>query len=320
MSTPNMQRGLVLLPGHTVALATRKVEGVGMNRLGPRIRKGLAWHRAQGGGAVSWLSRPDVAGLTDWVISARADATMTEINRITGTNADMAGWANGPYDAGAASPDGRAFVARHGPSANVINMHLESIEVEDFYDDPISDTTRRDLAQWAASRAHDDGIVWDRYPLLPDGLSHNYGHREFCGVAYKPCPGSVLWAFINGELIDRVQPILKLAQIGATAAKPVSPVYRRASLPAFMKLDPMPDAAMLNGVTFRLKNAEYRVEALTGCFTSIGSATRSRSSLRPGDVVRVVYVHENQKWGIAAGGSRIPMAHLSEIVDVDQAA
>ncbi|HXH79503.1 hypothetical protein [Nocardioides sp.] len=320
MSTPDMTKGLVALPEHNVALATRKVNGVGMDLLGPRTRHGLGWHRAQGNGAAGWLSRPDVRGLTDWAISENADATMTEINRITGTDADMSGWAQGPYNSAVASEDARQFVAAYGGFASVINMHLESIEVEGFYDDPIHDNTRRDLARWAASRAHDDGIAWDRYPIKPDGLTHNYGHREFCGVAYKACPGSVLWAYINGELIDRVQPILKAAQVGATAAKPAGPVYRRAPMPPAMKLDPMPDATMLNGVTFRLVNREFRVEALTGCYTSVGSATRSRSSLRPGDVVRIVYLHENNKWGIAAGGSRIPMAHLSEIVDVDQAA
>jgi len=322
MSTPNMSKGLVILPGHTVALATRKVEGVGMNRLGPRVRKGLGWHRAQGGGAAGWLSRPDVAGLTDWVISERSDATMTEINRITGTNADMWGWAQGPYVGADASADARSFVARYagGYGANIINGYLESIEVEGFYDDPVSDPTRRDIAQWAASRAHDDGITWDTYPITPDGLTHNYGHLEFCGVAYKRCPGSVLWAFINGELIDRVQPILKARQIGTKPAQPVAPLYRRASVPAFMKLDPLPATAMLNGVTFRLVNREYRVDQLTGCYTSIGSATRSRSSLREGDVVRIVYLHENGKWGIAAGGSRIPMDHLTVIEQTEEAA
>lgn len=318
----NMAKGIVALPGHSVALATRKVEGVGMNRLGPRIRKGLGWHRAQGGGAASWLSRPDVAGLTDRVISAKSDATMTEINRITGTNADTWGWAQGPYNADVASADAKAFVARYAGryGASIINGHLESIEVEDFYDDPISDATRRDLAQWAASRAHDDGITWDKYPITPEGLTHNYGHLEFCGTAYKRCPGPVLWAFINGELIDRVQPILKAAQIGTKPPQPAGPVYRRASLPAFMKLDPLPATAKLNGVTFRLVNREYRVDQLTGCYTSIGSATRSRSSLTEGTVVRIGYLHENGKWGIASGGSRIPMAHLSEITETEQAA
>lgn len=324
--TPNLTKGLAALPGHNVVPfdqgAGRKIDGVGCNRLGPREIDALCFHRSQGGGSVNWLLNPNVAGLTDWVINPRS-GLMTQINFLTGTNRDVSGWAQGPINIGVASADVKKFLAEHGGNYNAWNQHVESIEVEDFYDDPIGDQCRKDLSQWAASRAHDDGIVWDRFPIRSAAKGGNtfiFGHREACGVAYKACPGSVLWAFINGELIDRVQVILKAAQIGTKPAQPAGPVYRRAPMPPAMKLDPMPETMSLNSKTFDLDNKEYRVEKLTGCFSGIKSATRSRSSLRPGDVVRIVYLARDKRWGIAAGGSRIEMKHLSEIVDVDQAA
>ena len=330
MPASNMRKGLVPLPEHNVVPfeqgVKKKVEGPkgpkgrGYDHSGPRHLDGLCFHRSQGGGSVGWLLRSDVAGLTDWVINPKT-ALMTQINFLTGTDRDVSGWAQGPINPTVMSDDVRTFLAEHGGNYDAWNAHIESIEVEEFYDDPMGEQCRKDLAQWTASRAHDHGITYDRFPLRPNGQTFIYGHREACGVAYKPCPGSVVWAFVNGELIDRVQTILKLAQIGTAPPAPAGPVYRRATVPAFMRDEAkLPQTATLNGATFELDMKEYRVEQLTGCYTSINSATRSRSSLREGDVVRIWYVREDGKWGIAAAGSRIPMTHLSEIVETEQAA
>jgi hypothetical protein len=155
---------------------------------------------------------------------------MTQINFMTGTDRDLWGWAQGPINWNVASPDVKAFVNAHGGNYNTWNGYIESIEIEGFYDDPVSEPTLKKLAQMTASRAHDDGILWSQFPLRNNGLTFIYGHREACGTAFKLCPGSVLWAFINGPLIDRVQTILKAAQMGTVTNVP-KPVYVKARVP-----------------------------------------------------------------------------------------
>lgn len=228
MTELNMTPGLIPLPGHSVVAfevgAGLKVDGVGMDTLGPRHLDGVCLHRAQGHGSVAWLLNPTVKGLTDWVISENADATMTQINFITGTNRDLAGWAQGPYRPQAASKRGRDFVARHGGFASSINLHLESIEVMGFYNEPVSENTRRDVVQWIASRAHDDGIPWSQFPIRNDGAEFVYGHRDFCGVDYKPCPGSVIWEWMHTTLPTEVQDVMRSYQEAAIPTTPTDPV------------------------------------------------------------------------------------------------
>jgi hypothetical protein len=317
--TLNMQPGLVPLPAHSVRLTTSKVEGVGMNQLGPRFLHGVCFHRAQGWGSEGWVKRPEVQGLYDWIISEKSHADMVQINKLAGTWDDLTPWAQGPYIASAASEDGKAFVRARGGNPNVVNQHLESIGIEGFYDDPISDNCKRDLSQWTASRAHDYGIEWARFPIAPNGLTFIYGHREFCGTAYKVCPGSVVWTFINGELIDRVQHILRTAQEGN---KP-TPVYRRPSMPTIMVSGPLPENPILNGRELTLDNRFYRVKELTGRYTSASlTSTRSGPSLRPGDDLRIVYRWANKvgdEWGLSVSAHRIPMADLELIPESEKA-
>ena len=315
----NMTKGRIPMPAMDVALATRKVDGVGMNLLGPRRLDGLCFHRAQGFGAAGWLSRPDVGGLTDLVIHP-VSGYMVRINEITGTNRDMSGWAQGPYRAQMASDDGKAFVAAHGNNPNSINMHLESIEVEDFYDAPVGELCKKKLTQWTASRAHDDGIQWDQFPIRNSGITFIFGHREFCGTDYKLCPGSVLWSFINGELIDRVRAMLKTAQEGAVAAP--APVYRKATIPAVLKAEPLAQMATLNGKTLTLVNQSYVATQPTPCHVAASrTSAKTRRDMSVNEDTTIVYTFNagGEDWGLSRYGSRIPMRHMTPLAGSDAA-
>ena len=241
----------IAMPAMSRQIATAKRNGVGMDRIGPRTLRGIVFHRALSGtggaqGVADWLKRSDVQGLTDLVIDHRTGA-MIRINEILGTSADMSGWANGPYQSGVASDDAKAFVAKFGSryGASVINADLESIEVSGDYDTPISEACKAGLAQWTAARAQQLGCTSASFPISPrTGLTVIYAHREFCGTGYKLCSGSVVWDYINGEMIGRVKALLKAAEVGnsvsAPAPKPaveaVKPtiVYAKPNIPAFL--------------------------------------------------------------------------------------
>ena len=315
----NMAKGLIAMPAMDVALATRKVDGVGMNYLGARRLDGLCFHRAQGYGAAGWLSRPDVAGLTDLVIHPTS-GSMVRINQITGTSSDMSGWAQGPYRAQMASADGKAFVAAHGNNPNSINMHLESIEVEGWYDDPVGEACKANLVQWTASRAHDDGIQWDQFPLRDSGLTILFGHREFCGTDYKLCPGSVVWTFVNGELIDRVQAMLKKAQTGSTPTP--APIYRKATIPAVLKAEPLAQMATLNGKTLTLVNRSYVATKPTPCHVAASrTSAKTRKDMTVGEDAFLVYVFDagGEQWALSKYGSRIPTKDMKQLAGADSA-
>lgn len=342
VSDLNQSKGLIPMPKFEKWLATDKVEGVGMNRLGPRTLRGIVFHRAQSDGqafrdAVGWLRRPDVQGLTDFYVDNNS-AKLFRINEITGTAADMAGWANGPYNEAAASADARAFVAKYGPgfaaasgvgAASVINNDLESIEVAGNYGDPISEATKGVLVQWAASRAQDLGVRWDKFPIGPEGLTVIYGHREFCGTAFKECPGHVVWEFVNGELIDRVKELMRRYQTGEIASAPAgeqpaapATVYAKADVPPILKKAPYPSFGSIGEASATLVNDQYRALAETPVLQYADRASKPvRAALQKGEDVAILYVFEanGERWGLSRWGSRIPLKDMERIADSAQA-
>lgn len=239
----NFNPALVPMPKYSFRLATAKRENHGMNRLGPRVHRGISMHRGVTGGqsfynAVGYLLRSDVAGLTDGYIDNNTGEVvfMNPIaamfpGELPSNWVDMAGWANGPYGGNPfnianVAPDALAFRNKYGGrlGANIVNQDLESFEVLGNYDTPISAAAKRSIAQIFANRAQRKKIPHDSFPINPaTGLTEMYGHREFCGTAYKLCPGSVVWEFINGELVLMVREILKKAQTTGVAAPAPKP-------------------------------------------------------------------------------------------------
>lgn len=257
----NFDPKLVPLPSHDVVYAWNKVEGVGTNFMGPRTFQGNTFHRCLSDGqsfegAVDWLLRASTAGLADGFIDHRT-GQMRFINpmrclastfsfKMDPNWEDQAGWTNGPYQAGVASDDAKAFVAAYGGrlGANIINQDCENVEITGDYDDDISEACKATIVQWQASRAQLLKIPYSSYPINPaTGLTVIYGHREWCGTDYKLCPGSVVWTFMNGPMIGLVQAKLKAAQtsgIAVTPSVPTKPVivpsiYEKPVLPTWLK-------------------------------------------------------------------------------------
>lgn len=257
----NFDPKLIPLPAHDVVYAWNKVEGVGTNFMGPRTFRGDTLHRCLSNGqtfdgAVDWLLRSTTAGLADAFIDHRTGklrfinpmrALASTFNFKMDPNwRDEAGWTNGPYQEWVASDDAKAFVAAYGGQlgANIINQDCENIEITGDYDDDISDACKTTVVQVMASRAQLLKIPYTSYPINPaTGLTVIYGHREWCGTDYKLCPGSVVWAFMNGPMISLVQAKLKAAQTSGIAVTPTVPakpvlvpsIYEKPILPAWLK-------------------------------------------------------------------------------------
>ncbi len=331
---------MLTLPTMSRQIATGKRPGIGMDLLGPRTLRGIVFHRALSGdggaqGVADWLKRSDVQGLTDLVIDHRSGAWI-RINEITGTNRDMAGWANGPYQSGVASDDARAFVAKFGGTygASVINTDLESVEVSGNYDTPISEACKAGLVQWTAARAQQLGCTSDSFPVSSKtGLTVIYAHREFCGEIYKSCSGTVVWDFINGEMINRVKTLLRAAEAGQVIAapvpKPVTPVtpstiYAVPNIPAFLTDEAAKPVADLGGSRAVMVTDQYRTTRAT---PRLQYADRAAARIGPdipaGADFNIAYVltdKAGKDWGLSPYGSRIDLADCERISDEPLAA
>lgn len=335
---------LVPLPAHRFQLATRKVNGTGMDYLGDRVHRGIVFHRAYSNVqsleiAVGWLLRPSTRGLTDGFIDHRS-GEMVIINpmkvmfpkAVPAGWRDMAGWANGPYSTSASWPDGRAFRNRYGGrlGASVINQDLESMEVTGDYHTPISEACKRTLTQWAAARAQYHKIPWNTFPINPrDGLTMMYGHREFCGDGWKVCPGSVVWAFITGEMIDRVKAVLKAAQTGAVVPVPEptkpdttipSSPYATPSIPAFITNENA--AASLedgNGITLFWTDRQYVTVRETRRLQYAGKDAKDVGPPIPaGQDINIAFVftsHDGREYGLTPYGTRVALDDVKIVAD-----
>lgn len=336
----NMAKGLIPMPHETLRLGPGKVENVGMNRIGTRRFQGLCLHRGLSGkqtldGAVDWLLRPTTAGLTDLYIDHR-DGRMVRMIPPPGSDprGDMTPWAQGPYNASAASSDAKAFVAMHAASSGMgvsaWNGWLESIEITGDYHDPISEATKRTLIHLAASRAHDRGTLAERYPIGPDGLSQLYAHREGCGVAYKACAGSVVWTYINSEaFIEAVRKLMASYQTGA--AKPALPAmkplqkptvtYAPLITPAYLS-DTDPAPVVEDGATkLYLVTDQYRaVKPTPRLQLARQDALRVGPDMRAGEDASISYVFQSsvdgQDYGMSNYGTRFLLADMERVSDV----
>lgn len=237
--TLNFDQNLVPFPPYEFKLALNKVDRHGQDNFGKREMHGVTFHRGITGnqtldGAVGYLIAPSTAGLTDGYIDNNTGRVVMmnpmvelfpDVLKLVPNWEDRAGWANGPYggspfNANNPSADGRAFVAKYGyrtsrwGAANVVNQDTENFEILGNYDTYISDKCKRVMAQIVANRAQRNKIPWDKYPINPaTGVTELFGHRDFCGTAWKLCPGSVVWTFINGPMITMVRDILRSAQV-----------------------------------------------------------------------------------------------------------
>ncbi|MEA2511634.1 MAG: hypothetical protein QOJ59_1121 [Thermomicrobiales bacterium] len=232
----NMKKGLIPLPDiidNIIDVSLRCDDdpfpggGRGYDNLGPRTIRGLVLHRSQG----TWSSNINhfesrcPGALTDIQVH-HEDGRMMRFVKLARPRKSVnapSGWANGkvlePFGDGAAFID--KFGAETGLGADVANRDQESCEITgnfvqpgepSSFEEPVSDACWATLAQWIASRAHDYGIPWNKFPDAPqDGFSFVRWHKEFTIGTGKVCPGQTV---VDGTdaLYDRVREIMKRAQ------------------------------------------------------------------------------------------------------------
>lgn len=150
------------------------------------------------------------------------------------------GWANGVVS----SPYGDAlkYLDHFGWDTNRVNRNGEAVEVSGWFaqpgtnvtqEDPISEECWQSLALWVASRAHDYGIHWDVFPLIPAENNRSYitWHQEWTIGTGKVCPGRTLMDG-TARLVELARAIMKEAQTGTVAPEP--PKYAPLSVPDFL--------------------------------------------------------------------------------------
>lgn len=344
----NFDSSLVPLPKHDVVYAWNKVEGVGTNFMGPRTFRGNTFHRCLSDGqtfegAVDWLLRASTAGLADGFIDHRT-GQMRFINPMRALAStfsfkmdpnwdDQAGWTNGPYQSGVASDDAKAFVAAYGGrlGANIINQDCENVEITGDYDDPISDACKETIVQWQASRAQLLKIPYSSYPINPaTGLTMIYGHREWCGTDYKLCPGSVVWAFMNGPMIGLVQARLKAAQTSGIVVRPQpepipqipNTAYAKPQVPEWVKTwKGEPVLKNVQGVVGNVyaTTAQYVADKDTPRLQYATSGSkRVGPDIKKGEDFPVAFIftaQDGKEYGMTWYGTRTPLVDLKVVGD-----
>jgi hypothetical protein len=185
------------------------------DNLGQRMVKGVVYHRQVGTnwGTDGWFrGGGGGAGLTDFGIDRNSGETLEWNSYLglgrRGISPNRSGWASGPWE----NPpgDGRAFVSTYG--TNAINRDLVSLEIDGWYDTPISKAGFDKIVHMSAYLADQKSIRWDGYPLNPHtGLTFTYTHNEFQG--HKPCPGGVVLGQV-GDIIAATKKMMQKYQQG----------------------------------------------------------------------------------------------------------
>lgn len=238
--TLNMSPGLIPMPTLTediidVSQRDQSIACRGYDNLGPRRfpPKFLVLHRSINGANQSnsgFFHEPCCPALTDLEVIA-ATGQGRRFARIPG---DVSGWANGvvsaPYG------DALAWLNQHGWDLSTVNRDGESCEITGRENDPVSAAAWQWLAQWIASRAHDYGITYEAFPLIPREQNRSYvtWHEEWTIGTGKRCPFGVVKAF-TPTLIEMARAIMKAAQTATKPTKP--PTYAEPVVPEWLTAD-----------------------------------------------------------------------------------
>ena len=339
----NMQTGLIPYPKRIdISARTRaqKINHTGMDRIGKRIIKGACWHRGLTGNqsfpdACAYLQNPSVQGLVDYYIDHRTGEMAALIGDV-GQADDMTPWAQGPWAYSTPSDDAKAFMARYeaasGMGVSVWNGWLRSLEVTGDGDTPISNATKATMIQYQAALSHDLGGIGSDFPIGKDGLTLMFGHREGCGTAYKLCPFTVVWDYINsksfisavGDLMDSYQLGHQAPSLPSGTVKPETQ-YAPAQLPDFLrdmlagkKVVPSIDEG---GTRFVLVTDQYRAIRPTPRLQyGLPEAPRVGPDMKDGEDANISFVFtstgDGKLYGLSSWGTRFSLDDFERTSDV----
>jgi hypothetical protein len=252
----------------------------GYDNLGwrPEVPEFLVIHKAQSedepgvtlGSPTGYFTQRCCPALTDLEINPRTGRMRRFVKRGNAPS----GWANGkvsdPYG------DALKYLDHYGWDYNRVNRNGEACEILGWFPTyPVTQDTTVDevaierLVRWMASRAHDYGIPWDQFPIIPSENNRSYitWHTEWTAGTGKICPGPWVMSHTS-EWIERAKNLMKAYQTAGqdqTPAEPTPPVYTE---PMTLSLEwwgrhlqsARPSDAMVDGVRwFAIRRREEAV-------------------------------------------------------------
>lgn len=290
--------------------------GQAWDDLGQRTVKGVVWHRMVGylQGTRQQFRIPGT-GLTDFGVGVGGwddqslDGILYRWNDPLGRRA---GWANGPASgAGVPWGDGLAFVKEFG--INAVNRDQVSLEISGNYGTPLTAKARATIVAFTAYWADVAKVPWDSFPIIPGlGFSFVRWHNEFCGQAYKLCPGDVVMGE-TATLLDMVKARLQHYQTGSVTT-PVS-VYATPNVPAWLTQD-LKDGVIrdhvLNGTPVTGAMRQYKALRKTARHASASLSSKAivGPPLEKGEVFTGTHLI-GTKWVLTPHGTRVYLPDLS---------
>lgn len=248
----------------------------------PAVPEFLVLHKQQSppdstlGSPTGYFTQKCCPALTDLEINAVSGKMRRFVER--GPGHDVAGWANGRLDG--AYGDAAKYIEWKqtqpgGFWANLINITGEALEISGYFpsypvtqDTAVEEAAIANIVQWMAARAHDYGISWETFPLIPNENNRSYitWHQEWTIGTGKTCPGP--WVMNQTSAwIERAKQVMRAYQTAADPATPEPapkpPVYVAAELPEWWSRvlgQRWPSDATVDGV--RWFAIRRRVEAL----------------------------------------------------------
>lgn len=213
----------------------------------PLIPEFIVWHKQQSppdstlGHPTGYFTQHCCPALTDLEVNSVTGRMRRFVER--GPGHDIAGWANGRISA----PYGDALKYIQwkqsqpgGWNPNLANIMGEALEISGWFpsapvtqDTPVLEPAIANIVQHAAARAHDYGIRWDTFPLIPEENNRSYitWHQEWTIGTGKTCPGP--WVMQQTPAwIDRIRAVMKAYQTDGVSVIDLPEVPR--------KDDPMP--------------------------------------------------------------------------------
>lgn len=304
----------------------------------PIIPEFLVLHKAQSpispgvtlGSPSGYFTQACCPALTDLEIHP----TTGRFRRFVDRGDAPSGWANGRVSA----PYGDAlkYLQFHNWDYNRVNRMGEAVEILGWFksypvtlETTVDEIAVKEIVQWIAARAHDYGIRWDTFPLIPNENNRSYitWHQEWTIGTGKVCPGS--WVMQHtSEWIARAKEIMRAYQTAAVSGEvepiPTHPVYADSVLPEWWAdalAHRMPASTNVDGTRWyvcrtrvRALNRTIRRSRPDSKSDPSGPAIEEKESIT---VERTFQLPNGQRWYVEDAGHFVLWSKFSPRVRID---